>query len=70
LFNKPLIYLTKKSYFVEKMVEIKSPIRLKDLECKLGILFKLLVAGASKKELLVKTLKGKEEKHELKVISK
>jgi hypothetical protein len=34
------------------MVKIKAPIRLKDLECKLGILFKSLVATVSKKELL------------------
>jgi len=34
------------------MVEIKAPVKLKDLECKLGILFKSLVAEVSKKELL------------------
>jgi len=34
------------------MVEIKTPVKLKDLECKLGILFKSLVAEVSKKELL------------------
>ena len=37
---------------VEKMVEIKSPVRLKDLEGKLGVLFKSLMFGFSKKELL------------------
>jgi hypothetical protein len=34
------------------MVEIKAPIKLKDLECKLGVLFKSFVAEVSKKELL------------------
>jgi len=34
------------------MVEIKSPVKLKDLEGKLGVLFKSLVAGVSNKELL------------------
>ena len=34
------------------MVEIKAPVKLKDLECKLGVLFKSLVAEVSKKELL------------------
>jgi hypothetical protein len=34
------------------MVEIKAPIKLKDLECKLGVLFKLFVVEFSKKELL------------------
>jgi hypothetical protein len=34
------------------MVEIKSPVKLKDLEGKLGVLFKSLIAGVSKKKLL------------------
>jgi hypothetical protein len=34
------------------MVEIKAPVKLKGLECKLGVLFKSLVAEVSKKELL------------------
>jgi len=34
------------------MVEIKAPVKLRDLECKLGVLFKSLVAEVSKKELL------------------
>jgi len=34
------------------MVDIKAPAKLKKLECKLGILFKPLVAEASKEELL------------------
>jgi len=33
------------------MVEIKAPVKLKDLEFKLGVLFKSLVAEVSKKEL-------------------
>jgi hypothetical protein len=37
---------------VGKMVEVKAPVRFKDLECKLGVLFKSLVVGFSKKELL------------------
>jgi len=34
------------------MVEIKAPVKLKDLECKLGVLFKSLVAEVLKKELV------------------
>jgi hypothetical protein len=37
---------------VEKMVEVKAPVRFKDLECKLGVLFKSLLVGVSKKELI------------------
>jgi len=33
---------------VEKMVEIKSPVRLKDLEGKFGVLFKVLMAEGLK----------------------
>lgn len=36
---------------VKNMVEIKSPVRLKDLEGKFGVLFKALMAEGSKKEL-------------------
>jgi hypothetical protein len=34
------------------MVEIKSPLKLRDLECKLGLLFKLVIGEGSKRELL------------------
>jgi len=34
-----------------KMVEIKSPVCLRDIESRLGILFKLLMAEGLKKEL-------------------
>jgi hypothetical protein len=34
-----------------KMVEIKAPLRLKDLEGRLAILFRLLIGDGSKKEL-------------------
>jgi len=34
------------------MVEIKFPVKLKELECKLGILFKSLTGGVLKRELL------------------
>ena len=37
---------------MEEMVEITSPVCLRDIEGKLGILFKLLTAEGSKKELL------------------
>jgi hypothetical protein len=36
---------------VENMVEIKSPVRLKNLEGKFGVLFKALMAEGSRKEL-------------------
>jgi len=36
---------------VEKMGKILSPLRLKDIECKLGVLFKLLMVEVSKKQL-------------------
>jgi hypothetical protein len=36
---------------VETMVEIKSPVRLKDLEGKFGILFKMFMAEGQKKVL-------------------
>jgi hypothetical protein len=51
LFNKLLIRSKKEEVNVKKMVEIKSPVRLKDLEGKFGILFKVLMAERLKKEL-------------------
>ena len=36
---------------MEKMGKILSPLRLKDIECTLGVLFKLLMVEVSKKQL-------------------
>lgn len=52
LFNKLLIHSEGRVFNVEKMVEVKSPILLRDIEGRFGILFKLFVAEGSKKELL------------------
>ena len=46
MFNKLLIHSNKEIGFVDKMVEIRSPVKLKDLEGKLGVLFKALSARA------------------------
>jgi len=51
LFNKLLISSKKEDINVKKMVEIKSPVRLKDLEGKFGILFKVFMADGQKKVL-------------------
>jgi hypothetical protein len=42
----------KEMLIVKRMVEIKSPVKLKDLEGKLGIFFRSFVVGLQKKELL------------------
>ena len=36
---------------MEKMGKTLSPLRLKDIECTLGVLFKLLMVEVSKKQL-------------------
>jgi len=51
LFNKLLISSRKEEVNVKKTVEMKSPVRLKDLEGKFGILFKVLMAEGQKKEI-------------------
>lgn len=51
LFNKLLIRSKKEAINVERMVEIKSPVRLKDLEGKFGVLFRLFMAEGQKKVL-------------------
>jgi len=51
LFNKLLIRSKKELVNVEKMVEIKSPVRLKNLEGKFGVLFRVFMAEGQKKVL-------------------